>query len=174
MAPESEVESGSPVLVRPAAAAELAAAGELAVNAYLSAGVLRADDEYRHTVADAAARHIVGTVLVAERSGELVGTASMSRAGLAFAEIALPGESEVRMLAVTPTAWGHGVADELVRGAMDHARAEGSTALVCCVVDSNVPAHRLYARHGFTRLPERDWCPVQGVALQAYRVPLHG
>ena len=33
-------------------------------------------------------------------------------------------------------------------------------------------AHRLYERLGFTRLPERDWSPVAGVQLVAYRLPL--
>jgi hypothetical protein len=33
-------------------------------------------------------------------------------------------------------------------------------------------AHRVYARLGYTRLPERDWEPVPGVHLIAFRKEL--
>jgi hypothetical protein len=33
-------------------------------------------------------------------------------------------------------------------------------------------AHRIYERLGFTRIPERDWSPVPGVDLLAYRLDL--
>jgi hypothetical protein len=33
-------------------------------------------------------------------------------------------------------------------------------------------AHRLYARLGFVRVPERDWEPVPGVQLLGFRLDL--
>jgi hypothetical protein len=35
-----------------------------------------------------------------------------------------------------------------------------------------VSAHRLYERLGFTRLPERDWSPMEGVHLRVYALDL--
>ena len=34
------------------------------------------------------------------------------------------------------------------------------------------PAHRIYERLGFTRVPERDWSPRPGVHLYAYSLAL--
>ena len=33
-------------------------------------------------------------------------------------------------------------------------------------------AHRIYERHGFERVPDRDWSPVPGVHLIAFRKEL--
>jgi hypothetical protein len=33
-------------------------------------------------------------------------------------------------------------------------------------------AHRLYARFGFVRAPERDWSPAPGIDLIAFTVDL--
>ena len=43
-----------------------------------------------------------------------------------------------------------------------------------CVRGFSEPAHRLYARLGFVRIPERDWSPFPGVDLWALRLPLTG
>jgi hypothetical protein len=32
--------------------------------------------------------------------------------------------------------------------------------------------HRVYERHGFTRLPDRDWTPLVDVHLIAYQLDL--
>ena len=41
-----------------------------------------------------------------------------------------------------------------------------------CARDFTVTAHRLYARLGFVRTPERDWTPMPGVNLLALRLDL--
>jgi hypothetical protein len=33
-------------------------------------------------------------------------------------------------------------------------------------------AHRVYERFGFTRAPERDWSPVEGLVLLVYVLEL--
>jgi ribosomal protein S18 acetylase RimI-like enzyme len=77
------------------------------------------------------------------------------------ADIARPGESEIRALAVDRTARGRGVGDALVRACVDRARAlEGCTAIVLSSQRSMHAAHRLYERLGFVRTPGRDWNPV--------------
>jgi hypothetical protein len=37
---------------------------------------------------------------------------------------------------------------------------------------AQAPAHRIYERLGFRRLPERDWTPYPGVDLMAFRLEL--
>jgi ribosomal protein S18 acetylase RimI-like enzyme len=60
------------------------------------------------------------------------------------------------------------VGNALVAACEDHARSTGSNRLVICVRDVNAAAMTLYARHGFQRLPDRDWHPVPDVALLAF------
>ena len=73
-----------------------------------------------------------------------------------------------------PPAWRTGVGEALVDACEVRAVERGRVAHVICVIDTNEAAQCFYARLGFSRLPERDWSPVPGVHLQAYRraVPL--
>ncbi len=155
--------------VRPARPEELAAAGELCVAAYRAGGHLADGDPYEATLIDAAGRAATAEVLVAELDGELVGTVTICPAGSPYAEVGRPGESEFRFLAVSPRAWGRGIGPALVDACEERAIARGQSAHVICVIDINEAAHRMYQRLGFTRLPERDWEPVPGVRLWAYR-----
>ena len=41
-----------------------------------------------------------------------------------------------------------------------------------CSAWNMTTAHRIYQRIGFTRLPDRDWEPVPGVALLAFTLDL--
>jgi ribosomal protein S18 acetylase RimI-like enzyme len=76
------------------------------------------------------------------------------------------------MLAVAARARRRGVAEALVRTCVARARELGMTALVLCTMREMSAAHRLYARLGFTRTPDLDWSPVDGVELLAYRLDL--
>ena len=51
-------------------------------------------------------------------------------------------------------------------------REEGARAIALSSLAEMAAAHRLYERAGFVRLPERDWSPVAGVDLIAYRLDL--
>ena len=77
------------------------------------------------------------------------------------------------MLAVDPAARGRGVATLLVRACLERARAAGASRVVICTSTTMLVAHRLYQRLGFTRLPDRDWSPSEGVQLLAYVHDLH-
>jgi ribosomal protein S18 acetylase RimI-like enzyme len=76
------------------------------------------------------------------------------------------------MLAVAHGARGRGVGEALVRQCVDRARELGLTGVALSTQPSMGPAHRVYERLGFTRAPERDWQPVPGIRLLAYRLRL--
>jgi len=155
--------------IRPAAPSEYDEIGELCVTSYSAGGHLDPDDDYAHTLRDAAARAASAEVLVAYRDGSIVGTVTICPVGSTFSEIGQGKESEFRFLAVAPRAWRTGVGEALVTACEARAVERGAPAHVICVIDKNAGGHRFYQRLGFSRMPERDWTPVEGVFLQAYR-----
>jgi len=161
-----------PVLVRAARADDLPAVSRISVAAYEAAGQLEPGSRYREVLADAQTRFRDGHLLVAERSGEVIGTVTICLPGTDLAEIGGPGELEFRFLAVDPTAWGSGVADALVLACEEQARITGASALAICVRDNNTGAAAMYAKRGFIRAPERDWSPVPGTDLLALTRPV--
>ena len=145
--------------------------GELLVAAYAPSG-MAPDATYWAALRDTAARTRDAEVWVAELDGAVVGTVTWAGRGSGQREIAHDGEAEFRMLAVDPAAQGRGVGRALLDAVVDRARRDGYAALVLCSATWMTTAHRLYARAGFHRIPERDWTPVPGVDLLAYRLPL--
>lgn len=161
------------VTIRPAGPDELDAVGDLTAGSYLADGTLTADDPYTERLRDAAARARDAVLLVAVHAdGTLLGTVTYVPPGTPFAELAADGEAEVRMLAVSPSARGAGVGRLLSEACVDRARAAGCRALALSSGTWMTAAHRLYARLGFVRTPERDWSPVEGVRLITFRLPL--
>ena len=160
----------NPVVVRRATVDDLAATARISVEAYTGAGQLDdgPDGFYGTVLADTGSRESDALLLVAVRQEQVVGTVTICPPASSFREIGREGEVEFRFLAVAPEAWGHGVGDALVAACEEHARSTGSNRLVICVRDINSAAMTLYARHGFQRLPERDWHPVPQVALLAF------
>ena len=158
-----------PRVIRTAVPFEWDEIGELVVDAYRSGYGLSDDaDGYVRVLRDVAGRANDSDVLVALEGDQIVGTATILDPGARMAEIAQPGEREFRFLAVAPAAWGTGVGRALVEAIV--ARSAGRD-LVCCVIEGNDPAHALYGATGFAREPDRDWEPVPGVLLRAYRRP---
>ena len=49
---------------------------------------------------------------------------------------------------------------------------QGVRHLVLCTQPEMAAAHHLYEQAGVARLPERDWCPVEGLTLLAYGLVL--
>ena len=160
----------NPVVVRRATPDDLAAAARISVEAYLGAGQLDdgPDGFYGTVLADTGSRESDALLLVAVQQEQVVGTVTICPPASPFREIGRDGEVEFRFLAVAPDAWGYGVGNALVAACEDHARSTGSNRLVICVRDINAAAMTLYERHGFQRLPERDWHPVPEVALLAF------
>jgi GNAT superfamily N-acetyltransferase len=129
-------------------------------------------DNIRATLAD------VGPAvqIVAEAGGALVGSVLLYPRGTVMPGPAgrplTPACPEVRLLAVPPSARGHGVGRRLMEECIRRARAGGAPALTLHTADIMSAAIRLYARLGFARAPELDFSPAPGIVVKGYRLPL--
>lgn len=158
--------------VRRARADELDAIGELTVAAYADF-TLAEGDPYVAKLRDAARRDAEAELWVATVASEgVLGCVTLCPPGSTWRELARDGEGEFRMLAVGPQDRGRGVGEALVRLCLDRFRTQGCATVVISSLKEMAAAHRLYARLGFTRLPERDWSPGPGVELVAFGVGL--
>lgn len=159
----------TPLKVRRAQPAELDAVGELTVLAYRADGL--AYPAYEPQLRDAAGRAASATVLVAVDDDRLVGAVTVATRRGPWAEQAVPGDGVVRMLVVDPAARRRGVGDALLAACVETARADGCAVVRLSSHDGS-PAHRLYERAGFVRVPELDWSPGPPVVLRAFGLPL--
>ena len=112
--------------------AQVADAGALTAEAYLADRLVDADDSYADELRDAERRAREATLLVAllppgegdaanDRDDDdlvVVGTVTLAPYGTSYAEVAEPGELEIRMLAVAPEARRRGIAELLVSAAL--------------------------------------------------------
>lgn len=161
----------SDLVIRRALPGDLAAAGEVTVAAYAEF-TTGPEDHYVDLLRDAARRDREAELWVAERDGEVVGTVTVALPGSPWREIGADDEGEFRMLAVAPSARRLGVGDALTQHALERFRGLGMRAVVLSSLSTMTAAHRIYERLGFRRTPERDWSPVPGVDLIAYRKEL--
>ena len=91
------------------------------------------------------------TFFVAELAGQATGCAAIKR---------FDGYGEIKSMFVAPEARGSGTGAALMQALEDHARAQGLPVLRLETGDDLYPAHRLYARHGFTLCgPFGDYAP---------------
>ncbi|MER5709597.1 GNAT family N-acetyltransferase [Streptomyces sp. NPDC002122] len=155
--------------VRPEEYEEL---GELTGLTYLNDGLLLygEDDFYLAVLRDTARRARDAEVLVAVDMDErIIGGVTYAQGDTTWADIAVAGEAEFRMLVVAPEARGRGVGEALVRACADRAGAAPECARLVLSTDAKmVSAHRIYERMGFVRTPERDWEPIPGHRLRTY------
>jgi ribosomal protein S18 acetylase RimI-like enzyme len=159
--------------VRRAAPEDLGAIGEVTVAAY--AGFTQATEAgYVEHLRDAATRDREAELWLAEDegTGEVLGTVTLCPLGSPWREIATDAEAEFRMLAVAPQAQGLGVGTALMGLVLQRARQDGFAGIVLSSLAEMTAAHRIYERQGFHRVPERDWSPVPGVDLVAFRKEL--
>ncbi len=158
------------VLVEPADPADFPAIAELTVQTYVSQGW--AGPEYQQQLADVEGRSRRAQLLVARLDGRLVGSVALVLDG-DFGEVTTgPEEAAFRMLVVDPAVRGRGIGEALVADCLRRAADAGATTMVLSTDPRMHAAHRLYARLGFTRLPERDWSPLPGIDLLVYTRPL--
>jgi ribosomal protein S18 acetylase RimI-like enzyme len=152
---------------------ELDVVGEVTLAAYAEFSGGDTEDYDSH-LRDAARRAREAELWVAtpDDSDEILGTVTITPVGSPWREIGRPGEGEFRMLAVAPSARGAGVGRALVDLVLDRFREEGATAVVMSTLPTMRSAHRIYERAGFVRDPARDWSPMPGVDLIAYRLDL--
>jgi ribosomal protein S18 acetylase RimI-like enzyme len=154
---------------------EAAAEAELIARAFGAGpyGHLAVSAERRAFERDTEGRAASGAVLVARVGRRIVGTASVLRAATPYSRLALPGEAEVRLLAVDPGEQGTGLGEALMRASLEVALEWGAEALVLDTGSRNVRAQALYERLGFERVPARDvTSAASGVEALAHRLPL--
>jgi ribosomal protein S18 acetylase RimI-like enzyme len=163
----------SGVIVRDARPAELAAIGDLRVDAYAAQGFLSDGSHYTETLRGLG-RDSDGEVLVAVDGEQILGTVMLQRWPDAGHVVRGPGEAEVRALAVAPGAQGRGVGRALLQAATDRASGQGVRHLVLCTQPEMFAAQHPYQAAGFRRIPDRDWCPVPGFTLLAFGLDLAG
>ncbi|MEU2782647.1 MULTISPECIES: GNAT family N-acetyltransferase [Streptomyces] len=151
------------IVIRPADPGEYGILGEITARAYLLDGLLDfgEDDAYLGELKDVAKRAAAAQVLVAVEHDRVLGGVTFVPDGGPMADLARPGEAEIRMLAVDRAARGRGAGEALVRACLDRARAtEGCVRVILSSQSAMHSAHRLYERLGFVRTPERDWNPL--------------
>ncbi|MGH3870253.1 MAG: GNAT family N-acetyltransferase [Pseudonocardiaceae bacterium] len=155
--------------VRLARPDELDRVGRLTLEAYLVDGYANPAGSYAAALADAARRARDAELLVAaDPDGMMLGTVTVCRPGSPLGALSRPGELEFRMLAVAPEARRRGVGEALVTAVFQRATWIGAHRVVLSSAAEMLAAHRLYARLGFVRLPDRDWQPAPGVTLLAF------
>ncbi|KUM70948.1 GNAT family N-acetyltransferase [Streptomyces curacoi] len=166
------------IVIRQVEPDEYEALGEITAQAYLQDGLLDfgESDEYLGELKDVAKRAAAAEVLVAVHSGRVVGGVTFVPSGGPMADIAGPGEAEIRMLAVSREARGRGAGEALVRACVERARAtDGCVRIVLSSQRTMHSAHRIYERLGFVRTPERDWNPIphlSDITLLTYELTL--
>jgi len=108
-----------------------------------------------------------GVVLVAEEAAEKAG----KLCGFVCAK-AVAGEWEIENVVVAAEFLRRGIADELVRELIQRAANEAASAILLEVRESNLPARRLYEKHGFREMGRRRGYyrdPVEDAILYALR-----
>ena len=114
-------------------------------------------------------------MIVAERDGVVMGSATLAVYGDEWADIALKDELEFRLLVVDPAVQRSGAGKAMVDvhpGARPR-NTEGIAAVSLTTGDNWHGAHALYQKLGFSRAPERDWpIPENGKMLRVYRMEL--
>lgn len=165
------------ITIRAAEPGEHEELGEITAQAYLGDGLLESGDSdpYLSELRAVARRATGADVLVAVdcEGQQLIGGVTYAPPGSEWADIAQAGEAEFRMLAVSREARGQGAGEALIRACIERARAtDGVTRLVLSTQPAMRGAHRIYARLGFTRTPERDWAPIPGLTLLTYALTL--
>lgn len=147
------------------------AAGDACVAAY-EPFLTGAEDDYAARLHDVATRDAQAEVWVAVEAGRVLGNVTYCPPGSVWREIARDDEGEFRMLAVDPAAQGVGAGTALARLCEDRAREHGATGMALSSLATMTAAHRIYGRLGYGRDPGRDWSPVAGVQLLAFRKDL--
>jgi len=163
----------SELTIRLARQDEYGAVGELTVEAYRTGEVLEGGSDYARSLAAAEDRAAEAELLVAvDEEDRVLGTVTIALPGTRYAELSDGAELEFRMLAVSPAAQGRGVGEALTRAVIARATDLGLHAVVMSSSPLMTTAHRIYERLGFHRTPERDWSPIPGVNLYAFRLDL--
>jgi len=108
-----------------------------------------------------------GVVLVAEDAAEEAG----QLCGFVCAK-AVAGDWEIENVVVAAAFLRRGIANELLRNLIQRAAGEAASAILLEVRESNLPARRLYEKHGFREVGRRREYyrdPMEDAILYALR-----
>lgn len=161
--------------VRPITEDDYDAVARITADAYLGAGYFdSAEYPYMKQIMRVGERAAAAPMIVAERDGVVIGSATLAVYGDVWADIALEDELEFRLLVVDPAVQRSGAGRKMVEWILEHARGlEGIRAVSLTTGDDWHTAHALYQKLGFTRVPARDWpIPENGKMLRVYRMAL--
>lgn len=114
-------------------------------------------DQYSKVVSD-------GILLAAEEAGRLCGFVCAK---------AVAGEWEIENVVVAAQFLRRGIADGLVRELIQRAKNKDVSAILLEVRDSNLPARRLYEKHGFREVGHRRGyyqAPAEDAILYALKL----
>ena len=134
-----------PVAIRSAALTDLPAM--LAIEQQAPDAAHWTPEQYNKLVA-------VGVVLVAEEAGEHPDENAPAPCGFICAQ-AVAGEWEIENVVVAAGFLRRGIANELLRELIRRAESEAASAILLEVRESNLPARRLYEKHGFREVGRR-------------------
>ncbi|MEH7254821.1 GNAT family N-acetyltransferase [Neobacillus niacini] len=112
-------------------------------------------------------------LLVAEVDGRILGSVALfpAKTDAYEGQIEELDYPEIRMLAVSPSARGKGVAAALISECINRAKEQGHNEIGLHTGDFMKNAMRLYERFGFERLPQYDFEPADdGIIVKAYRL----
>src|SRR5215470_8652318 len=96
-------------------------------------------------------------------------SAAVNAYGNLTGQAAIP---ELRLLAVTPAARGHGIGRALVEECIERTRKAGAKELGIHTSISMQAAIHLYESFGFVRFPADDFQPEGAELVTSYRLPL--
>src|SRR5690606_14922004 len=154
----------SDLVVRPARPDEFELLGEMRVRAYLEGGVIKPDLPYVNELRAVAEQAETAELLVAvDGDDNVLGTVVVAEPPSPAAEVARPGEIEVRMLATDPPARGRGAGEALVNAVIEQGRARSLKRGVLAVVGHHKRAITLYGRRGFRGLAPGPAAAGRGV-----------
>ncbi|MBA2528878.1 MAG: GNAT family N-acetyltransferase [Euzebyales bacterium] len=161
----------SDVAIRAAHDDELDDVAALMVDAYAEYAARMSPDawsNFAHEIANVHGRLSSAELLVAERSGRLVGAVTVFTGWRGAQE----GSVGVRLLSVLPAERGSGVGRALMEAAVRRARDAGKDRVVLTTTHDMDAARDLYDSMGFQRDTSLDYEPAPGVRYQGYALRL--
>ena len=134
---------------------------------------------YLRDILDLEGRSSASDLLVADLEGELVACVSYYAPG---APVSYPSDSfsvhwpmewaSFRLLAVDPSARGHGVGRALTEACIERARSQGALTVGLHTTAPMAVARAMYERMGFARSPRYDFRPSDDLLVEAYVLEL--
>jgi GNAT superfamily N-acetyltransferase len=167
-----------PIIIREARPEDDAVIGEILVNAYVEQYAKKmpevvVDEARKSDLRNVAEKRQIGTVLVAEMDGKVVGSLTLFQPGTPRSEAWRADMVDFRMLGIDLAYRGRGIADRLLEAAEKIAvESWGCKTAGLHVRRGAHGVAALYMRRGFQRDPSGDIDHRPRIFLEAYFKPL--